>query len=130
MPVSSTSLELRLARIAGAILLVVADVGLVLLLLAAAMRDGSELRPSGPGTLPSGPPAVIGRIARLGDQTFVASAYSEERTVRVDPDTVVMQRDAPAHVADLRPGRGVIVWGDEDAAHVVHARTILVSTVP
>lgn len=127
----SSSPELRLARVAGTILLVVLDVGLVLLLLAAALRDGSELRPAGgPGTLPSGPPAVIGRIARLGDQTFVVSAYSEERTVRVDPETVVVQRDAPAHFADLRPGRGVIVWGDEDAEHVVQARTILVSTVP
>ncbi len=130
---SSPSLEpgaRRLARRAGTALLVVLHAGLAALLVAAVLRDEAVQRPAVPGALPAGAPVVIGLVARLGDDAFVASAYAGEREVRIDPHTAVIGRDGPARLQDLRPGRGVIVWGTDGPDHEVHARTILVGPAP
>lgn len=121
---------LRFARRAGAALLVVLQAGILALLVAAALRGETGQRPTAPGALPAGAPAVIGLVARLGDDAFVASAYAGEHEVRVDPQTVVIRRDGPASFRDLRPGCGVIVWGADMSGGAIHARTILVGPAP
>lgn len=79
---------------------------------------------------PSVPPVLIGSVARLDTRAFVAATYAGERTVHIDVSTGVVTGVAPATFAALRPGYGVIVWGERLPDGSVLARSILVGAAP
>jgi hypothetical protein len=70
---------------------------------------------SEPGRVRGGVPVdVSGTIATYAPDALIVSTFGgERRTVHVTPATTVVEADAPATVADLRPGRSVAVQAME-----------------
>ncbi len=115
----STSGEDRALGIAGAVLLLVLQVGGAVLLLRATPTP-SLLGPR----VPAAPPDILGAVEWYGDDGFTVATGDGLEQVRIDADTVLTTMTGPARPADLRPGGGVVIWGRDPA------RVILVSTGP
>jgi hypothetical protein len=64
-----------------------------------------------PGRVRGGAPIdVSGTIATYANDAVVVSTLGgERRTVRIAPSTTIVEVDAPATVANLRPGRSVAI---------------------
>ncbi|HEV7730801.1 MAG TPA: hypothetical protein VGR62_01505 [Candidatus Binatia bacterium] len=115
----STSAEHRVLTIAGALLLLVLQVGGALLLL----RETPTTSMLGP-RVPVEVPDILGAVEFYGDDVFTVTSGDGLEQVRIDPSTVLTTLTGPARPADIRPGSGLVIWGRDPA------RVILVSTVP
>lgn len=75
-------------------------------------------------------PSILGYVDRFDDDLVAVMTPEGRRHVRVDGLTVFRTPDRLAAPSDLRPGSGVIVYGDPDAAGRVLADVVMVRPAP